>query len=142
MQPTTIQFTKLRPDAVAPKRNYDDDAGFDLTAVEIKKYGEDVLVFHTGIAIAIPPGWEGQGRPRSSNRNNSLLLCNSTCTIDAGYHGEIMFSYKIVGAGEIPKVGDRIGQIVFHRLPSVTLEEVSELPPSERGTKGFGSSGK
>ena len=141
--PVTFDFVKLRPDAVTPSKAHPDDAGFDLVAVEITQIPgvADVLVFRTHIAIGIPRGWEGQLRPRSSNRKNSLILCNAPGTIDAGYHGSIDFSYKVVGEGATPQVGDKIGQIVFHRLPKVLLNEVVRLPDSERGTKGHGSSG-
>lgn len=140
-----ILFKKLHPAATTPTRACDDDAGFDLTITEIELFsrtiGSDVWLFKTGIAVAIPKGFEGQLRARSSNRKNRLLVCNGVGTIDAGYRGELIFSYKEVGWGEMPKVGDKAGQIVFCKLPPVYMQEIkNNLPESHRGDRGHGSS--
>jgi len=136
-----IEFKKLHPNAVTPVKAHEHDACFDLWAVERNHPTDDLIIYKTGIAVNIPPGWEGQLRPRSSNRNNRLLLCNAPATIDAGFTGDMEFSYKIVGRGGISNVGDKCGQIKFSQVPKVELIEVQVFTEnySERGDKGHGS---
>jgi len=117
-------------------------SGIDLFAaleesVEIKP-GEYKLI-PTGIALAIPPGYEGQVRPRSGLAlNHGITILNSPGTIDADYRGEINFS----GETYTVQRGERIAQLVIHALARVELKLVDELPPSNRGDGGFGHTGK
>jgi dUTP pyrophosphatase len=97
----------------------------------------------TGVAVAVPEGYEGQVRPRSGLALRSgLTLLNSPGTIDADYRGEI--GVIVVNHGEAAATierGDRIAQLVFQRLPDVVLEAVDELPETARGALGFGHTG-
>lgn len=139
-----INFSKLHPDAVTPKRAHDTDACFDLVATETDFAPNGMFVCKTGIAVEIPPGFFGAIFPRSSIRSTPLVLSNSVGVIDSGYRGEIVFSFRWVNTadGMQYKAGDRIGQIVILPLPEVEFEEVTSLSESKRGTGGFGSTGK
>lgn len=124
-------------------------AGFDLraavTAPVTLEPGKRALI-PTGVALAIPEGWEGQVRPRSGLAlSHGITLINAPGTIDSDYRGEILV--PLVNHGEEPFVvtrGERIAQIVFQQLPWVEVARVARLPPASggRGGGGFGSTGK
>jgi dUTP pyrophosphatase len=97
----------------------------------------------TGIAIALPEGWEAQVRPRSGLAlKHSIGMLNSPGTIDADYRGEILVLMTNLGS-EIFTLnpGERIAQLVLARVCRPQWHEVSELPPSDRGSGGFGHTG-
>lgn len=144
LKPMKINFIKLHEDAVTPKRAHDTDAGFDLVATECDFGSNGMFQCRTGIAVEIPPGYFGAIFPRSSIRNTALILSNCVGVIDSGYRGEITFSFRWTSGsyGAVYKAGDRIGQLVILPLPEVEFEEVSVLSDSQRGTGGFGSTGK
>ncbi len=122
-------------------------ARFDLRA---RVDGEQVLapgeraLLPTGIAIELPPGYEGQVRPRSGLAlRHGLALVNAPGTIDADYRGEI--AVILVNLGDEPvsiRRGDRIAQLVVQRLPRVVFREVDELGATVRGAGGFGHTGE
>ena len=97
----------------------------------------------TGLALAIPPGYEAQVRPRSGLAiKQGITLPNTPATIDSDYRGELMIA--LINLGALPVAvtrGMRIAQLVFQRVEQVDLVEVTELPESERGAGGFGSTG-
>jgi dUTP pyrophosphatase len=133
-------------DLPAPERATRDSAGFDLRArveheTEIAP-GERCLV-PTGIAIALPDGYEAQVRPRSGLALKSgVTLVNSPGTIDSDYRGEIAVIMINHGQESVRiERGDRIAQLVVQRIPRISLEEVESLPESARGEGGFGHSG-
>jgi len=141
-----IQLLPHARDLPLPTRATAAASGFDLRAcVDVPVVvppGGRVLV-PTGIALAVPVGYEGQVRPRSGLALRSgLTLLNAPGTIDADYRGEI--GVIVVNHGEAPVTlarGDRIAQLVFQRLPEVVLEPVDELPETARGALGFGHTG-
>ena len=98
----------------------------------------------TGLAVALPEGFEAQIRPRSGlAAEHGVTLLNSPGTIDADYRGEIRL--VVVNLGEGPytiRRGDRIGQMVIARVTRARLEEVKELPATRRGAGGFGHTGR
>ncbi len=105
--------------------------------------GARVLV-RTGIALAIPDGFAALVLPRSGLAlRHGITVLNSPGLIDAGYRGEV--KVLLVNTDERAAVklarGDRIAQLVVQRIEAAQLTEVDELPGSERGTGGFGSSG-
>jgi dUTP pyrophosphatase len=120
-------------------------AGMDLRADEPVDLapGERQLV-PTGIAVAIPPGWEGQVRPRSGLALKlGLGMPNAPGTIDSDYRGEV--GVILVNWGQervrLPR-GERIAQLVLGRVTLGSLVEVAELPGTGRGGGGFGSTGR
>jgi dUTP diphosphatase len=122
------------------------DAGVDLRAAEpiSLKPGERGLV-RTGLALAIPAGYAGFVQPRSGMAiKKGLGLLNSPGLIDSGYRGELKIIVINLDPEAILEIerGDRIAQLVILPVPDVVFEEVEELPPSERGEGGFGSTGK
>ena len=139
-----LQIARLRPDAVVPERAYAGDAGLDLASCEHVELapGERATV-GTGLAVAIPEGHAGFVQPRSGlAMRHGIALVNSPGLIDSGYRGEIRIIVLNTDRRESFTIepGMRIAQLVIMRLPEFELVEVDELPESERGVRGFGSS--
>ena len=130
-----------------PERATAHAAGFDLRACvsadTIVAAGERVLV-PTGIALALPEGYEAQVRPRSGLAlKHGVTLLNAPGTIDADYRGELKVIMQNGGSEPVTiRRGERIAQLVFARYESPALEEVEELGTSDRGAGGFGSTGR
>ena len=139
-----LPVRRLRADAALPARAYAGDAGFDLTACERVELapGERAAV-PTGLAVAIPEGYAGFVQPRSGlAARNGLTIVNTPGLIDSGYRGELVVILLNTDR-EVPFVvepGMRIAQLVVLPVPEVELVETDELPASERGVRGFGSS--
>lgn len=138
-----IKFKKLHPDAVIPSKGTEFSAGLDITAIS-KEYGKGYISYGTGLAMSIPKGYMGLIFPRSSISNKNLTLSNSVGIIDSDYVGEISFRFKVIGSeGEGSyEIGDRIGQLVIVPFYKVEFEEVTELPKTDRGSGGYGSTDK
>jgi dUTP pyrophosphatase len=133
----------LRPEAVLPTQAYAGDAGFDLAACERAELGpgERALV-PTGLAVAIPEGYAGFVQPRSGLAvKHGISIVNTPGLVDSGYRGELMVALLNTDPREtfIVEPGMRIAQLVVLPVPEVELVEVDELPESERGVRGFGS---
>lgn len=140
-----VRFKKIHPNAVIPTKAHAADAGFDLVATsrEEDMYGN--ISYGLGIAIEIPKGHAGFIFPRSSNCKKQLLMCNSVGVVDCGYTGEIMAKFKPTSIDPYSmdyNVGDKVAQLVIMPYPEIEFEEVDELPESERGANGHGSTGK
>lgn len=141
-----IKVKKLHPDAVIPIKQKPGDAGFDLYSVEdaIIEPGKTAII-PTGIAVALPdfPLMELQIRMRSGSAlKTPLIIPNAPGTIDAGYRGEIGIIVRNCGPKCFTvKKGERIAQAVPVLLPQTEFFEVGELPDSERGAGGYGSTG-
>ena len=128
-----------------PAYQTDGAAGLDLRADEPVELapGERRLV-PTGIAVAIPPGWEGQVRPRSGLAvRHGIGIPNAPGTVDSDYRGEVGVILVNWGAETVrlPR-GERIAQLVLAPVGRATLHEVAELPATGRGAGGFGSTGR
>jgi dUTP pyrophosphatase len=128
-----------------PARQTAGAAGYDVHSAEADfemKPLERRLV-PTGLAVAIPAGYEAQVRPRSGLAlKHGLTLANAPATIDSDYRGELKIALINLGTAPVAIArGTRIAQLVFQRVEEVALEEVVELPPSARGAGGFGSTG-
>ena len=142
---TRVAVKRLHPDAVVPDRAYAGDAGFDLTSrerVELEPGARAVV--GTGIAVAIPPGHAGLVLPRSGlAAEHGLGKVNAPGLIDEGYRGEVKVILLNTDRSErfVVEPGMRIAQLVVVELPQVELLEVEDLPASERGAGGLGSSG-
>jgi dUTP pyrophosphatase len=138
-----LPVRRLRADAVVPERAYDADAGLDLSACDRVELGpgERALV-STGLAVAIPEGYAGFVQPRSGlAARHGIAIVNSPGLIDSGYRGEIRVVLLNTDPRErfVAEPGDRIAQLVVLPVPPVAPREVDELPASERGERGFGS---
>ena len=156
---TELRFRRLRPEAELPSAQHPGDAGLDLrSAVDaVVEPGERAMI-PTGVAVAIPEGHAGLVLPRSGlaakhgltsptwvdgNAQHGLTMANAPGLIDAGYRGEVICAAVNLDR-ETPvrvHVGDRIAQLVVVALPSLEPVWVDELPESERGGSGFGSTG-
>ena len=139
-----LQIRKLHADAVVPMRAYDGDAGLDLASCEsvVLGPGERATV-GTGLAVAIPDGHAGFVQPRSGLASrHGITIVNSPGLIDSGYRGELRVTLLNTDEREEFSVepGMRIAQLVVVPVASVVPVEVEELPESERGARGFGSS--
>lgn len=139
-----IRIKRISKYAVVPKYAHDyEDACFDLVATSrtYDDYGN--AVYGTGLAFEIPEGYCGLVFPRSSNCKKSLLMCNSVGVIDSGYRNEVSVRFKpTMIDGTEYEVGERVAQMMIVPLPHIEFEECDELSGSERGTGGFGSTGK
>jgi dUTP pyrophosphatase len=140
-----LPVRRLRPDAVVPARAYDGDAGLDLTSCErvVLEPGERALV-HTGLAVAIPEGYAGFVQPRSGlAARNGVTIVNTPGLVDSGYRGEVLVVLLNTDRKHAFTVepGMRIAQLVVVPIPGLRAVEVEELPESQRGTRGHGSSG-
>jgi dUTP pyrophosphatase len=130
---------------VIPSRAYAGDAGLDLAAcerVELRP-GERALV-GTGLAVAIPAGYAGFVQPRSGlAARHGISIVNTPGLVDAGYRGELKVALLNTDVRDsfVVEPGMRIAQLVVLPIPAVQPVEVDELPASDRGADGFGSSG-
>jgi dUTP pyrophosphatase len=140
-----VKVARLRPEAILPTRAYAGDAGLDLYACEPIRLGPgERASVPTGVAVAIPAGQAGLVLPRSGlAARHGVALVNAPGLIDSGYRGEVRV--LLLNTDQAVPVelaaGDRIAQLVLIRIQTPVVEEVAELPRSERDTRGFGSSG-
>jgi len=141
-----LRVKRLSPRAVLPRYLTEGSAGLDLvaafeSAVAVSP-GERLLV-PTGLSLAIPPGYEGQVRPRSGlAARHGITVINAPGTIDADYRGEVMVA--LINHGREPFViepGMRVAQLVVSPVARVEVEPVEELEATDRGGGGFGHTG-
>lgn len=148
MQPLKLQVTRVgnRGEPLPlPRYMTAGAAGMDLLAdVDAVLQPMARMLVPTGLAFALPDGYEAQVRPRSGLAVKHGITClNSPGTVDADYRGEI--SVCLINLGAEPfvlKRGERIAQMVVAPVQQAVWAEVTELPPSGRGTGGFGSTGR
>jgi dUTP pyrophosphatase len=127
-----------------PSRATAHAAGMDLvSAVEVSLAPGERKLVPTGLKVAVPAGYELQLRPRSGLAlKHGISLPNTPATIDADYRGELQVI--LINLGHEPftvRRGDRVAQLLVQRVEAVTFREVAELPVSDRGEGGFGSTG-
>ena len=140
----TVRFKKVHPDATLPAYAHPGDAGMDVRSVESLEIapGARALV-HTGLVMALPPGWEAQVRPRSGLAlKHGVTVLNTPGTIDAGYRGEV--GVILANLGDAPfsvAKGDRVAQIVVAPVTTAEIAEVEVVDDTDRGAGGFGSTG-
>jgi dUTP pyrophosphatase len=140
-----LEVRLLHPGAAVPARSRSGDAGFDLRCVEpfVLRPGERALI-PTGLAVAIPPGVAGLVLPRSGLAHRFGVTCaNAPGLVDPNYRGELKVVLVNLGR-EIYRghASDRIAQLLLVPFWAPELRVVDELPASERGEAGFGSSGR
>lgn len=137
---------------LAPVRAFSSDAGFDLKSIEnIDIYGGQTELVNTGVHLCLPEEedyiWYAAVVPRSGlSYKYGIRVANSPGTIDSGYRGAIKVIMHNLDNDRFRILkGDRIAQMVIHRVPKVNLIKVSsidELTSTDRGSAGFGSTGK
>jgi dUTP pyrophosphatase len=141
---TALPIQRLRPDAVIPERAYSGDAGLDLSACERVELGPgERAVVGTGLAVAIPEGHAGFVQPRSGlAARHGITIVNTPGLVDSGYRGELRVVLLNTDRehGFVVEPGMRIAQLVVVPVAEPEPYEVEELPASERGVRGFGSS--
>jgi dUTP pyrophosphatase len=141
---TELPIQRLRDDAVVPTQAYAGDAGLDLSACERVELGPgERAVVGTGLSVAIPEGHAGYVQPRSGlAAEHGITILNSPGLIDAGYRGElrVVLHNTDLRTPFVVEPGMRIAQLVVLPLADIEPVEVGELPASERGVRGFGSS--
>jgi dUTP pyrophosphatase len=140
-----LRVRRLHPAARLPARAHDDDAGYDLCAVEPATLAPGARVtVRTGIAIELPAGHAGLMLPRSGlAARHGIALVNAPGLIDAGYRGELkvlLLNTDRTAAFEIAP-GDRIAQLVIVAVAAPQVVEADALAATVRGEGGFGSSG-
>ena len=140
-----LQIQRLRTDAVLPERAYHGDAGLDLAACErVELAPGERAVVGTGLAVAIPEGHAGFVQPRSGLADrHGISIVNSPGLIDSGYRGElkVVLINTDTSHAFVVEPGMRIAQLVVLEVPELELVETDELPATERGVRGHGSSG-
>jgi len=141
---TQLPVKRLHAEATLPTRAYEGDAGLDLSACERVELGPgERAVVSTGIAVAIPEGHAGLVLPRSGLAvRHGIGKVNAPGLIDAGYRGELKVVLLNTDRHEpfVVEPGMRIAQLVVVPVAMAEPTEVDELPASERGERGFGSS--
>jgi len=140
-----VDLRLLDPDLEPPRYAHPGDAGADLRATEtaVLRPGERRL-FGTGVAIALPDGYAAFVHPRSGlAARHGVTVVNAPGTVDAGYRGEIKVCLINTDRAEPVTIsrGDRIAQLVIQRVARAEFVPVSELPDSDRGSGGYGSTG-
>lgn len=144
-QPLPVMIKLLDPQIPAPAYAKEGDAGADLRSAEDLTLapGERALV-RTGVAVALPEGYVGLVHPRSGlATKHGVTIVNAPGTVDSGYRGELMVTLLNTDPAEPFRVnrGDRIAQLVIQRYEQADFTVVADLPGSERGNAGFGSTG-
>jgi len=163
----TIKFKRINPDAPMPQKAHPTDAAYDLCAMEdVTLMPGEWKMVGSGIAMAIPEGYCGKVYPRSGLGCKGLVLKNTVGVLDSAYRGEIKlplfnnnptqvlvpFLEGVIEGAYITQIssdehvihvhkGDRVAQLCIEPVPDTELVEVDELPDSDRGEGGFGSSG-
>lgn len=145
-----LKVKKLHPDAKLPTKAYESDAAFDLYLCGDNSWqtGRGVYILRTGIAVEIPEGYYGQIACRSSLGRGGYVVLGGV--IDSSYRGEVCVMLtrmnELASHNTHPSIvftpGDRIAQLLILPVPQVEVVEADELSSSERGTGGFGSTGK
>jgi dUTP diphosphatase len=143
---TELPVQRLHDGATLPTRAYEGDAGLDLSACERVELGPgERAVVGTGLTVAIPDGHAGFVQPRSGlAARHGITILNTPGLVDSGYRGELKVVLLNTDRSEqfVVEPGMRIAQLVVLAVPRVAAVEVEELPASERGERGFGSSAR
>ena len=138
-----LGFKKLDPEAQLPKYAHEGDAGMDVFALnDCELIGAKPQMVHTGIAAEIPDGYEIQVRPRSGLAVKGVTVFNAPGTVDSKYRGEICVIMLTVNQFYKVNKGDKIAQLVLAPVTFAEPYEVQELSETDRGTGGFGSTGR
>jgi dUTP pyrophosphatase len=146
MHTVSVQFKRLRPSAILPTYQSELAAGMDLSAdidAPLVLHPGDIFLVPCGFAMALPPGYEAQVRPRSGlATKHGISMPNAPGTVDADYRGEM--KVPLINLGRSPFVvepGMRVAQMIIARVERAQVFEVDRLSDTARGQGGFGSTG-
>ncbi len=145
MSKLEIKFKRLVAHAELPQYSREGDAGLDLVATDCYHDRDyDFTEYGTGLAVQIPEGYVGLLFPRSSISKTAHSLANSVGVVDSNYRGEIKLRFRTKEGREDLEygVGDKVAQLIIIPYPSLQPIESLDLDESNRGSNGFGSSGK
>jgi len=147
MASVKVKVARVHSESKMPTKGSEFAAGWDLYSLEDTEVPfRKSMKLRTGIHVAIPEGYEGQVRARSSLGSKGLILPHSIGTIDSDYRGELFVLMTWIGEGEsyLVNAGERIAQLVIAPVPKIDFEEVDfqDLGETARGDGGFGSTGK
>lgn len=139
-----VKFKRLHPDAVLPTYAHDGDAGMDLVAVGYKVLIPGIMTeYSLGLSMEVPKGYVALIFPRGSISNTGDMLANCVGVIDAGYRGEITARFRNVdNGGRHYEKGEKVCQMIIFPFPTIHAEWAEELSETERGTGGYGSTGR
>jgi dUTP diphosphatase len=138
-----VKIKRLDRSAVIPKYAKDGDAGLDLTATAYKVNEKGQYIYTSDLALEIPDGYVGLLFPRSSICKKDLEMTNSVGVIDSNYRGPIKSVFNPTCEDpEIYELGERFAQLIIIPYPKIEFEEVEELSETDRGSGGYGSTGK
>lgn len=143
--PKFVKIKKVKEEAVIPSYSKPGDAGLDITAISKEIDYDGNIVYKTGLAFEIPYGFVGLIFQRSSISKYDLNLANSVAVIDSGYRGEVVLKFKRTSEPRFSneyEAGDRVGQLIILPFPEIQFVEVDKLSDTQRGSGGFGSTGK
>lgn len=145
-QRVRVRFQRLSPSAQIPRYQSEHAAGMDLHAAidaPLTLEPRAIAMIPLGFAMAVPPGYEAQVRPRSGlGSRHGITLPNAPGTIDADYRGEVQV--PLINLGQVPftvEPGMRIAQMVIAPVAHAEIAEADVLEPTVRGASGFGSTG-
>ena len=129
-----------------PKRGHETDAGIDLTAMAVEQKKSDIFFFDSGISIQLSEGYYAEIIPRSSIIKTDFFLANSVGIIDPDYRGRILIPFRYLGESRGIQAAEkllnqRIGQLIVRKLEKCKIQIVDSLKETDRGEKGFGSTG-
>ena len=138
-----VKIKKLNESAVIPKYAKEGDAGLDLTATAFKVNEKGQYIYTSDLALEIPDGYVGLLFPRSSICKKDLEMTNSVGIIDSNYRGPIKSVFNPTCEDpEVYELGERFAQLIIIPYPKIEFEEVEELSETDRGSGGYGSTGK
>ena len=127
------------PDLLIPT---EENIGYDLVSHSISDHNSQFIEYDTGLIVEPPKGYHVEIFPRSSISKYDLILANSIGLIDPSFRNTLKLRFKYIGSGtKHYDIGDRIGQLVIRKTEKLEVEYVDSLSETERGDKGFGSSG-
>lgn len=153
MEKVILKMVKLYEDAKLPKKAHLQDAAYDIYCYlpkeeypdgEVKIYAHETVKLHTGFSASVPEGYFGTFVPRSGIASKEgLAPINTPSVIDVGYTGEWLIAiHNHSDETRVIKNGDRICQMMLIPVPNVEIKMVDSLEDSDRGSTGFGDSGK
>ncbi|EAY11401.1 deoxyuridine 5'-triphosphate nucleotidohydrolase family protein [Trichomonas vaginalis G3] len=143
--PTTLQVSKIVPEAIIPSKAHPLDTGYDISVIRVVKenFGPGVTLYGTGLIIRPPDGYYVDMVARSSLCKSGYFVANCVGIIDAQYRGELCVPLAKISPDAKPlELPARIVQIIIRELHVCDIEEVADINSTSRGTGGFGSSGK